>query len=256
MIAPAVLDKAKAILGTGHRAEAILTLENGQRKRLRLFKSADGDTCYCARRRRNRGYRLSEVSTFEFGNCPVVDIRGVIKVKSEAKKWEDALKKILGRLEKSGLWPIIREEVELALSIGYEKMRAAQRINLAFGCSEEDRKKAVEAIPDPRLLVVDNDGVMRVKCSMIDHYSKIPIVKKMWFSKRPETNKHVLDSFKKALAEKKEYSYDGQARYDVSLEYAPQKGNKAWYAEEFRGCGNGHYYLVIDETHAIFYEDD
>jgi hypothetical protein len=30
----------------------------------------------------------------------------------------------------------------------------------------------------------------------------------------------------------------------------------AWYSEEYRGCLNGHYYLMFDATHAIFYEDD
>ena len=31
---------------------------------------------------------------------------------------------------------------------------------------------------------------------------------------------------------------------------------RGFYSEEFKGCGNGHYYLLFDATHAIFYEDD
>ena len=45
--------------------------------------------------------------------------------------------------------------------------------------------------------------------------------------------------------------------YDNSVEIANRDGEKlAWYSEEYRGCGNGHYYLMFDATHAIFYEDD
>jgi hypothetical protein len=31
---------------------------------------------------------------------------------------------------------------------------------------------------------------------------------------------------------------------------------RGWYSEEFRGCGNGHYYFLLDNCHAIFGEDD
>ena len=30
----------------------------------------------------------------------------------------------------------------------------------------------------------------------------------------------------------------------------------AWLSLEYRNCGNGHYGLLLDATHAIFYEDD
>jgi hypothetical protein len=43
--------------------------------------------------------------------------------------------------------------------------------------------------------------------------------------------------------------------YDVHYTYNA-KEKKAFYSEEFKDCGNGHYYLAIDNTHALFYEDD
>jgi hypothetical protein len=57
------------------------------------------------------------------------------------------------------------------------------------------------------------------------------------------------------MEEKKECSYRGDNGYDASFSYNP-KLNKAWYSEEFRGCGNGHYYVALNSTHCLFVEDD
>jgi hypothetical protein len=69
------------------------------------------------------------------------------------------------------------------------------------------------------------------------------------------TNNEQLKIIKEALKNKKETSASGRTNYDVSFSYNPTV-QKAWYSEEFRGCGNGHYYLALDATHALFYEDD
>ena len=44
--------------------------------------------------------------------------------------------------------------------------------------------------------------------------------------------------------------------YDISFELkcGADGSKRAWYSEEYRGCGNGHYYLAINSTHAIYYE--
>jgi hypothetical protein len=55
----------------------------------------------------------------------------------------------------------------------------------------------------------------------------------------------------------RDFSRRWENGYDNSVEIANRNGEKlAWYSEEYRGCGNGHYYLMFDATHAIFYEDD
>ena len=45
---------------------------------------------------------------------------------------------------------------------------------------------------------------------------------------------------------------------DFSLYYWFKHGKRyvKWYSKEFKGCGNGHYYLALDATHTIFVEDD
>ena len=47
--------------------------------------------------------------------------------------------------------------------------------------------------------------------------------------------------------------------YDVTYAIGEREEGKdrcAWLSLEYRNCGNGHYGLLLDATHAIFYEDD
>ena len=80
-----------------------------------------------------------------------------------------------------------------------------------------------------------------------------PKFKSMYFG---YSNKFYKNEIAKALSEKRKYSTGRVVvSYDNSFEYNPEK-NKAWYSEEYRGCGNGHYYLALDGNTAVFYEND
>lgn len=53
------------------------------------------------------------------------------------------------------------------------------------------------------------------------------------------------------------YSERWYGSYDYSIEVSRKDDvPRAWYSAEYKGCGNGHYYLLLDATHAWFYEDD
>lgn len=83
-------------------------------------------------------------------------------------------------------------------------------------------------------------------------------IKKMTFHKG-KNDKFITESILKeinaAMQNKTPYSAKGKNGYDVSFEYDPSL-QKAWYSEEYKDCGNGHYYLALNDTHAIFCEDD
>ena len=46
-------------------------------------------------------------------------------------------------------------------------------------------------------------------------------------------------------------NYDNHYEIRFDNDYA-----RGWYSEEFKNCGNGHYYFLLDECHALFGEDD
>lgn len=77
--------------------------------------------------------------------------------------------------------------------------------------------------------------------------------KSMYFGKW--SNARIKGEIQQAFAEKRRYSNRARTSYDVSFEYDPDR-NKAWYSEEYKGCGNGHYYIAIDANTALFCEDD
>lgn len=58
-----------------------------------------------------------------------------------------------------------------------------------------------------------------------------------------------------AIKAKRDYSARGRGKYDYSLSYQA-KDNMAWFSEEYKGCLNGHYYLLISEKVAMFTESD
>lgn len=57
---------------------------------------------------------------------------------------------------------------------------------------------------------------------------------------------------------KEDFSYSWYADYDYTVSGRVCLGGlyKAWLSQEFKGCGNGHYYLLISDKHAVFAEND
>lgn len=79
------------------------------------------------------------------------------------------------------------------------------------------------------------------------------ITKSMYFGKFWNAQKKQM--IKDCMDKKESVRFSTRVNYDVSFEYDADK-NRAWYSEEYRNCGNGHYYLAIDENTALFYEND
>lgn len=89
-------------------------------------------------------------------------------------------------------------------------------------------------------------------------YLQNPKVKKMCFHKgkwNANMTEWQLNRIAEAMDKKENFRCCGQNGYDVSFEYNAES-NRAWYSEEYVGCGNGHYYLALNRTHAIYYEKD
>lgn len=83
-------------------------------------------------------------------------------------------------------------------------------------------------------------------------------IKKMIFHKSKWQNYITAEKLKQiayAMDNKEKFHTSGRNGYDVSFEYNPEL-NRAWYSEEYSGCGNGHYYLALNRTHAMYCEDD
>ena len=64
-----------------------------------------------------------------------------------------------------------------------------------------------------------------------------------------------VSRIERALQDRIDYTARSRDSYDYSMEYNAEK-QMAWFSAEFKGCGNGHYYLMISPKAAMFYESD
>lgn len=176
----------------------------GKPMRIRCYRWDDKHVFVFKPRSRKWGYLWSIPEFIQRATCIFPE------EKSEAVAWERRMKNVIKRLDKSGLWPDVKTELESVLKAGYENRDNWREIH---------------------------------NC----------ITKSMWFGKF--YNAIVKEEIADALANDREYYNRVQAGYDVSFQYDP-KTKHAWYSEEYRGCGNGHYYIAIDGNMALYVEDD
>ena len=168
----------------------------------------------------------------------------------EPVQWQKSWQKVAERLEASGLWDNLLEEIRIALAVGYEGI---QRYYTFRANWNNDIADVIEwaKIHQPTLVKqVDGEEKLALTGWMLRYPAKI---KKMYFGKYD--NKGQLEQIARILRVAEDGHVSSRAGYDVSFEYQPRL-NKAWYSEEYRGMGNGHYYLALDATHAVFCEDD
>ncbi len=204
--------------------------------------------------KRKRSQRWGDDFRHYYNDFKAVNL---VKTSSDREKWEKSLKKGLEMLKKSGLWEDFQEDIQKVLDIGWDKLKEYQKIeNTKFDedytKNQEIRLQKIKEL-DLRFIKIDDDKKEYLNCNILYHLQYGLRIKKMYFGKYQ--NEKILGRIKEAMQNKKSIIESARTNYDVSFEYNPEK-NLAWYSEEYKGCGNGHYYLALNETHAFFYEDD
>jgi hypothetical protein len=67
----------------------------------------------------------------------------------------------------------------------------------------------------------------------------------------------VVNNIKQAIRDKVDYRTKWRKNYDNSIHIEHGNNNlRGWYSEEYKNCGNGHYYYLLDATHALYGEKD
>lgn len=242
-----IQEKAQTLLDKGIK-KVYLIHSDGSKEKRGIFKSTIGRLCVYSKGSRRRGYPILDVENLK-------DIQE-IKEKPESEKWEKSIDKVISLLEKSGLWKELLEKFKIAKSIGWEKLQDAYKIYEEKYKEDyyENQKEIILRIKkiDERLIRKSEDKEFYDTDILWNMVFPLKI-KKMNFGKYQ--NNLILKKIKDAIQKKAKYSSGRiQVNYDVSFEY--DGDNKAWYSEEYRNCGNGHYYLALSDEHALFYEDD
>lgn len=238
-----IIEKAQEIYNKGLR-EVYFICNDGTKEKRRIGKTGGGEIIVMVKGSKRRGFYLDHT-----------DYKDILEIKhnvTDKDKWERQIKKGIALLNDSGLWPDIKRNFEVSLSIGYDKIREAYKvINSDY---DEDYNKTIE-IRTQKVKEIDERLIKEgsYDTGILWSLVSIPKIKKMNFGKY--LNEDKLKEIAEALKNKQKIHVEGSNGYDISFDYDPQQ-NRAWYSEEYKNCGNGHYYLALNKEYAFFEEDD
>lgn len=174
----------------------------------------------------------------------------IIEVNKEklAKRFEKRLKRAIRFLEKSGMWKSMLVDFKTILED-----------RLFFTMIIEDNCNGYDGFYNNIYTKRNDPKSPYSKLQWLTLIDNLLNMEKPWKTPRWDywqaTEKNKVQE---AVANKKEYATKWRNGYDNSIEISPREseGLCGWYSEEYRNTGNGHYYFLLDDKHALFGEDD
>ena len=236
-------EEIKTIVTNNYAKPYRVNLIGGGSKIVRLWQTNDGRIAIMDKGRKKWGHELSNWSDHyeDWATLRLVEHDEIDYYKRFVKRATDALK----MLNESGLWSDIRQSIEHF-----------------FALTESEQKELVNDImTDSYELFYHEVYKENGKYSWVSGYQVFEafVRKTCWKSiawrkwERERMSAEVSECIKNGT----DFHRRWENGYDNTVEIANRDGEKfAWLSLEYRGCGNGHYYLMFDATHAIFYEDD
>ena len=212
----------------------IVTFNDGTKKKVRMWYSARG-VCIMNRKSRKWGHLLNVTDDYDkWVNLVLLADQDVDKRKRVVRR----AKKIEKMLDESGLWANIKNILHTFL---YERNEEEQKaiINIALDYQKNfDEKDAIFT----RWIF---ESLARDRC-----FTTIN-----WFDYEKESFEKLLEE---RIKTKEDFRYFWHKGYDnrLSIEKGKNGVLLGYYSEEYTGCGNGYYYILLDAKHALFCEKD
>lgn len=235
------LQEIKAIVTNNYSKQYRVNVINGGSKVVRLWQTEDGRIAIMSKGRKRYGHELSlwYDKYDEWTNLRLVEHKGFDYHKRFVKRASDGLK----MLTESGLWPDIRKSIEHFFSLTEEEQRA-----MVDDMTSDSYEFYENTFEGKKYAWVSSHQIF---CSFLHKTCWKSIAWSRW--ERNRMNEEVAECIKSGRSFHRRWTNG----YDNTVDVEENEGIKrAWYSEEYRNCGNGHYYLMFDATHAIFYEDD
>ena len=218
-----------------------IRLTNGKSIIKKMWATTNGYPVIAKPRSRRLGWVINECDIRDWDCVTLYDPN-----KISLSFYDARAKKALEMLQNSGLWSSIRQEIAHYLSM-----------------SKENRQNMLDDIlTDSFHLFYDKRGEGEkyewVKCYQI--FESFARKTDCWKYPRYtyDRNKSYLEHwFNLAKTNNSKFHEHWHNGYDVSydVDFTGEE-KRGWLSDEYKGCGNGHYYLLLDATHAINYEDD
>lgn len=206
----------------------------------RLFIGSSGVPCEFARRSKSRGYRLTLSDIHS-----VVDFQPV-KAADQVRKFHRACGSIAALLEASGLWADLLPCFQQLRDATVDDVREFYDASGSW----TEQQNARDAWMQRRGLDRNHISSDLMRGIVDKGLVSIPYDR----LERDERRRQLAGKI--SAREEFRHRWRGSYDYSVSGEVGKDGIMRAWYSAEFKDCGNGHYYLMLDERHAIHAEDD
>ena len=257
-------NKWATIINETDTKEFTVKYKDGREEKMRLFVSANNEICYYGKGMRRYGYRMYLESIEDI-------VPKQLKANSEYNMFHRNTTKAAEMLLASGLWPNMQKQMEAMSKMTLEEYEKTRQLCDAYfdysnGLSYDKKKKREDII-----LADFNAMFQQYGCPLGDIYHFNQLKYKGQIISVPfydggyggaeyykAESRRIFDEVKNSERGETTQGIRWQGRYDYSIEFKKDNdGNLfGWYSAEYKGYGNGHYYLMLNATHAIYYEDD
>lgn len=227
-----IYENAIKIINSVRTKKFRVTTSNGENRVMRLFVSASNSICEYKYKSKTYGYIIPYSDVTSWVNItPIENTKDFVKVKN-------FLNNVVKYLSASGLWENIKNDYSTILAQGDDYLKHVLSLDWS-----EQRKYLEETI-----------GVTSFHVDSIIYTARKGIVSINY--DRWDRNA-IRERAKQCIENGERYTHRWKKGYDNSIEFSVHGGIKCgWYFTEYSGCCNGHYYLALDERHAIFSETD
>lgn len=212
----------------------VATLSDGTKKKVKMWYDARG-VCIMNRKSRRYGHLINATDEYDkWVNLTLFVSREVEIHKRVVKR----AKKIEKMLEESGLWANIKNMLHTFL---YER-------------NEEEQKAIINVVLDYQKSFDEKDAIFTRW--IFESLTRDRCFKTInWLSYDKEGYGKLLEEQIKA---KKDFMYFWHKGYDNRISIEKDKNGMllGYYSEEYTGCLNGYYSILLDAKHALFCEKD
>lgn len=194
---------------------------------VRLALSTSGSLVRMAPRSRTRGFRINThglVSVSARKQTP----------KTPGQTYTDNLKRYRNYILRNihpNLWAKLQKELE-----NVTDERLAEFVEAAEDC--QDYFEAWKLAGELGLPQIERHKTLTLKACKAPQY--------------------VMEGVREAIETQEDFLYSWRSNYDYRVSGSLGADGTFWatLSQEYKGCGNGHYWLLISPTQAIFCEDD
>ena len=202
---------------------------DGTKATKRLFVSDSNNLCEFMPRSRRKGYVISLHNISEIS----------LRTNDDMATFRRNLKNVIKYLSKSGFWS------KMLMGAQFFSMMSDDELNTLKDWD------AYHAVMTEELR---HRGIAWFGFDCFINMFTTPIKTMNFHSYEREHKKAII---LKNISERNDDKYRWRKSYDNSYEIKfCEDMVRAWYSEEYRNCGNGHYYYLLDECHVLFGEDD